>query len=417
MNQLVSNYKEKYLKYKKKYLNLKYGGDPKYIPPHLRQLDKNFYVDIKEELFLPIYFKDKLVSDLELNGYKLSSKEDALNVFLYGQDTYPKKNEGETLQEYEKRKNMHETQFKNVHMINMLYGEFKEIITNKVRFHEYFKDNKVIQKYIIPWNSIKKETRDIDLSKVIFNKDESKVLKAENGYRSIGTILVKNKEEIYKHINFYDKNKLISTKLNTFIIAKDWIIENYINQDKIEGRKFFIRVHILLISQHNSIKVYMSNKHPYSIMKKELNDLFLSQDNVDDIAGSNLSIYNGSGGGGGKFRDKNNKNILYNLDKNPHWPKDLPDGYNISDILKINKNLNELFVNIFSNDKLHKLKPDFHSFNGFEIFGCDISFENKDIKLHELNRRTGLILQAPFIKDIIKIYKHEDNFENFTKII
>jgi len=415
MNQLVSNYKDKYLKYKKKYLNLKYGGDPKYISPHLRQLDKNFYVDIKEELFLPIFFKDKLVSELELNGYKLSSKEDASIIYLYGQDTYPKKNESETLQEYEKRKHMHETQFKNVHMINMLYGEFKEIITNKVKFHEYFKDNKVIQKYMIPWNSIKKETRDIDLSKVIFNKDELKVLKAENGFKSIGTILVKNKEEIYKHINFYDKNPLISTKLNTFIYAKDWIIENYINQDKIEGRKFFMRVHILVVSIYNHIKVYISNKHPYFIMKKESKNIFLSNDDIDISVGSHLSKYTGGG-----INDRINKeghSVMYTFEENPYWPKDLPDGYNINDVSRIDNDIKNIFINIFNDAKLHDLKPDFHSPNGFEMFGCDVSTEDKQVKLHEINRRTGLITEAPFIGDIMKIYKHEDNFKNLTRII
>ena len=56
MNQLISDYKNKYLKYKKKYLDLKYGGLPKYILPHLRPFAKNYYVNIKESLLLDLNF-------------------------------------------------------------------------------------------------------------------------------------------------------------------------------------------------------------------------------------------------------------------------------------------------------------------------------------------------------------------------
>jgi hypothetical protein len=419
MNQLISNYKNKYLKYKKKYLDLKYGGSPKYIPPHLRQFEKNYYVNIKEGLLLDLYFKDKLVADLNLAGYNSSSKTDASMVYIYGQDEYPKKNKDESEMTFMKRKIEHQTQFPNVQMINILWGDYKEIITNKVKFHEYFKDNTNIQKYITPWISIKKETRLEDISKIKFSERECYVLKAENGYKSWGTILVKNTQEILEQIEKYDKRYLVSNREHTQVVnTDDWLVENYIKQDTIEGRKFFMRVHILVVFLNGKFNVYISNKHPYSIIKVEAKDEpFLSQGNVDDIEGSHLLKYNGNGGGGSNYKDRGGNSVIYNLDKNAHWPKDLPDGYNDIDKLRINENLNELFTNIFSNDKLRYLKPDFKSPNGFENFGCDVSFENKKVILHEINRRTGLLLQAPFIADIIKIYKHEDDFNNFSKLI
>lgn len=417
MNELVPNYYNKYLKYKNKYLNLKYGGEPKYIPPSLRSFAKNYYIYI-QDIFLDLSFKDKLVSNLESNGYKASSKKEASVVFLWGQETYPKQKEGETLQELKKRKYDHITQFKNVHMINMLYGEFKEIITFKVRFHEYFKDNYVIKKYLIPWSIIKKETRDTDISKIVFLKNECKVLKANNGYKSMGTILVKNKEEIYRHIEFYDHNPLLSNKKTAEVLmANNWILENFINQDKIEGRKFYIRVHILVISRHGHIKVYISNVHPYGIMKIGLTDPFLSLQNIDNVVGAHLSKYSKKGGGFGTEEEEDGTKVIYDIDRNPHWPKDLPDGYNTNDVLRIDNDLKELFSNIFSDPKVSKLKPDFNSPNGFEIFGSDVSFENKKVMFHELNRRTGLVLQATFINDIMKIYKYEEDFKYFSRII
>jgi hypothetical protein len=417
MNELVPNYYNKYLKYKNKYLNLKYGGEPKYIPPAHRSFAKNYYVYIRENLFLDLSFKDKLISNLESNGFNSSSKENASIVYIYGQEQYPSQKENESLEEYFKRKHDYITQFKHINMINMLYGEFKEIITFKVRFHEYFK-NKVIKKYMAPWIIIKKETRYEDISKIKFSKGEKKVLKANNGYKSMGTILVENREEICKHIEFYDINPLYINEEQTEILrASDWILENFINQDKIEGRKFYIRVHILVISRHGHIKVYISNVHPYGIMKIGLTDPFLSFQNVDNVVGAHLSKYSKKGGGFGTEEEADGTKVIYDIDRNPHWPKDLPDGYNTNNVLRIDNDLKELFSNMFSDPKVSKLKPDFNSPNGFEIFGSDVSFENKKVMFHEINRRTGLVLQAPFIDDIMKIYKYEEDFKYFSRII
>jgi hypothetical protein len=418
MNQLYSIYKNKYLKYKNKYLNLKYGGIPKYVPPYVHEFAKNFYVYIKEDLYLDLSFKDKLVANLKLAGYNPSPKESASIVYIDGHDKYPVKDIGESEDKFRIRKIEHQQQFKHVQMINVLWGEFKEIITYKLRFQENFINNKIIKKYMPNWHSIKKDTRNEDISKIIFEKDEIKVLKAERGYSSFGTKLVRNKEDVLKHIEEYDNRPLIFDREHTHEIkANNWIIENFINSDKIEDRKFFLRVHILVTSIHNNIKVYISNIHPYGIMKRESTDLLLSHTNIDNVVGAHLKKYSKKGGGFGTEEEEDGTQVIYDIDRNPHWPKDLPDGYNEIDKLKINKDLNELFINIFSNLRSHKLKPDFNSPNGFEIFGCDISLENKNVMFHEINRRTGLIIQAPFIGDIIKVYKYKDDFEYFTRII
>ena len=420
MNHLISNYyKNKYLKYKNKYLDLKYGGSPKYILPYHRPFLNNYYVYIKKDLYLDLSFKDKLVANLNSAGYNSSSKELASIVFIYGHEEYPKKNDGESNEAFRIRMNEHKTQFKHVQMINTLWGNFKEIITYKLKFHEYFKDNRIIQKYITPWSSIKKETRNEDISKIIFEKDEFKVLKAENGYKSFGTIIVKNKEDILKHIEKYDHKPLIvNREKNKSVFTDNWILENFINQDKIEGRKFFIRVHILVIVRYGHTKVYISNLHPYGIMKIGSTDIFLSLSNIDIVVGSHLSKYSSKNGGGFGTEQEDGTKVIYDQDRNPYWPKDLPDEYNDIDKLRINENLNELFINIFSDEKVSKLTPDFNSPNGFEIFGCDVSFENKKVRLHEINRRTGLELQVPFIEDMINIYKYDDNkFKYFSRII
>ena len=109
--------------------------------------------------------------------------------------------------------------------------------------------------------------------------------------------------------------------------------------------------------------------------------------------------------------------IPYKYEGNAYWPNRLPDGYSQTDVENINRNITDLFTLIFKNKQIsHNLKPDYNSKNGFEIFGCDISLQNKKVKLHEINRRTELILQAPMIGDILKIASHDRNFNHFIPI-
>ena len=194
-------------------------------------------------------------------------------------------------------------------------------------------------------------------------------------------------------------------------------MEDYIKTDLIENRVFFIRVHILMIKtdMNNKLEIFISNKQPYIIKKIGCKEETLMHECIDTQVGKHLTKLIGSGTDDNI--DTSGKKIPYKYEENPYWPNRLPDGYNQSDVKNINKDIIDLFTLIFKNkDIKHTLTPDYNSKNGYEIFGCDISFQNKNIKIHEINRRTGLILQAPYIDDILKIASHDRNFDHFTNL-
>jgi hypothetical protein len=397
MNELISNYKNKYLKYKNKYLNLKYGGNSKYIPPHQR----TYYIDIKH--LDDIYFKNELERKLEENGYHLTEKKNASFVFLFDNPKYDP---------LLKNKRNHE--FSNIHLINSLWGDLKEIITNKVKFHEKF--GGILQNYFIPWNIVKYETIEDDLRRINISENNPKILKASNSYLGMGTKVVRNYEDMKNHILSHQSKNLLTIS-NAELIAKSWIVEDYIKTDLIENRVFFIRVHLLIIKTeaNNKLEIFISNKQPYIIKKIGCNDETIMHECIDTQVGQNLKILTGSGVNGNI--DTSGKKIPYKYEGNAYWPNRLPDGYNSKDIENINRSITDLFTLIFKNKQIsHTLTPDYNSKNGYEIFGCDISFQNKQVKLHEINRRTELILQAPFIEDILKIASHDKNFNHFIPI-
>lgn len=397
MNEIDSNYKNKYLKYKQKYLNLKYGSGSKYVAPHRR----TYYIDIKH--LDNIYFKDDLERKLIESGYHSTEKKDASFVFLFHNPKY------DPLLKNERR---HE--FSNIHLINSLWGDLKEIITNKVLFHEKFGD--IIQKYFIPWNIVKYETIEGDLSRINISESMPKLLKASNSYLGMGTKVVKNYEDMKKHILSYQHKNLLPGA-NAELVAKSWIVEDYVKTDLIENRVFFIRVHLLMIKTeaNNKLEIFITNKQPYIIKKIGCNEETLMHECIDTQVGKHLTKLVGSGTDDNI--DTSGKKIPYKYEENPYWPNRLPDGYNQSNVENINKDIIDLFTLIFKNkDIKYTLKPDYNSKSGYEIFGCDISFQNKKVKLHEINRRTELILQAPYIDDILKISSHDRNFEHFTNL-
>jgi len=412
MNDLYYN---KYLKYKQKYLDLKHGGQGHYIPPHLR----NYYIDIKN--VKPVYFKDNLALKLNENKFKSTDKDKAAIVFLFDYDKYPQRKKDELEWNFKRRRDLYQNQFRNIKWINSLWGNFKDKIINKVTFHEYFKDKLDLQKYIIPWNIIRNENKDEDISKIIFKDTELKILKASNGYYGYGTVIVNNELDARNNINKYEKEPLVYYEHNgQKLFAKDWIIEDLIQQDKIEGRPFFLRVHILVISKlieaKKVLNVYISNKQPYLVQTKDCKDGYLSQKCIDNTVGAHLEKKY-LGGGIGAYIDVFGNEVMYDFNSNPVFPKYLPDTYNNEDIDDVNKQMNDLFSKIFNKENISKLKPEFNSPNGFEIFGCDVSLVNKKVKLHEINNRTGLLLQAPFIEDIVKIVSNnEESIMNFNNL-
>jgi len=418
MNDLYYN---KYLKYKNKYLDLKHGGQGKYVPPHARN---TFYIEINQKIFHPISFECKFIDKLLENGYE-QTKNKSIAKIVYLSDTYsfPQRKKDELEWDYDRKKNIYLHQFSRIQWINLLWGYFKEIVADKIKFHEYFKET--LKEYFINWNQIKRKNREDDISKIKFNEGESKILKASNSYKSIGTIVVKNIQEIKDHIIYYDTNPLIGTGINKYekeplinrlapLYAKDWIVEDLIKQDTINSRPFFIRVHILVICKYKDgkkiIKVYISNKHPYIIQRTDKECKYLSHECIDTIVGSHLLH---TGGGHDSIINEDGNRVIYNFKENPYWPQNKPDNYDNTYIENINLEMLIIFKKIFSDKLIKDINPDFNSPNGFEIFGCDVSLVGKKIKLHEINRYTGLILQAPFIEDIIKVLKNEESFSNF----
>jgi len=427
MNDLYYN---KYLKYKNKYLELKHGGlvPPKsgvYIPPHrlnplpIPKKIYNFYIYINPIAYDDIYFKDPLCEKLIENGHIESESKVASFVYLHGYDQYPQMTKSESKEDFKKRVKEYREQFPSIEWINLLWGEHKDIITNKVKFPEYFGDK--LKKYLSPWDIIREKDkgRNEDICKIKFKEGTPRLLKPSNSYRSKGTKVVYNQKDITDHIEEYDSKLLYPAPYLYPAHANNWIVEDIISQDKINERNFFIRVHILVILSNKQIKVYISNKHPFFIQKKEIKecpDGFLSNECIDNDVGSNLYIPINRGGGPGVNIDKNGKNVIYNFDDNPYWPKNYPDGYNEKDIKDVDTQIYDMFKIIFSDKKINDLKPDYKSPNGFHIYGCDVSLQNKNIILHEINRRTGLIHQAPFIEDIMDIINNKDSFRNFNKL-
>ena len=410
MNDLYYN---KYLKYKQKYLDLKHGGNKNQKQRKLNKRFENIYEELAkpmEDLYYYInikyykdfYFKAPLVKALRANGYdgysepeylaiKNSSgnidlrpkiteesketkaaKLKATFVYLHGHDQYS----------MDDRTKVYDwlTQYPNRKWINLLWGEFKDITTNKAKLYLHFKDKLgyyLTNSYII---REKDKGRNEDIDRIVSNwKDgKPKVLKPSNSYRGKGIVLVNNKEDIYRHIESFDNTTFYNYIYE--VHANKWILEDYVEQDKIKGRKFNIRVHILILSKSGEkLKIYISKKQPYFIIKEECKDELLLNDTTDFTIGSHIKIIKKkilTGGGSEEIEDENKDSVIYNFDDNIYWPEDYPDGYNETDKENINTEINKMFNIIFSDESVKCLYPDFNSPNGFQIFACDISFQN-----------------------------------------
>jgi len=402
--------KLKFNKYRIKYLQLIGGDNLIYQAPYKRL---TYYIDIKYTN--DIYYKNELEKQLNQIGYIKSDKNNSSFIFLEDYESYPKQQKDEKYDNFIQRKHIYLTQFHNIKWINTLWGPLKEIITYKVQLHEHFKDK--LNKYFIPWNVIRYENIDDDLQKI---SEGIKIVKENQSYMRVGTIIAKNKAEIKEHILKYQGKNL---SINEFqIIAKQWIVEDYIQTDRIQDRSFYIRVHILIvyktIGNNRQLQIYISNKQPCIFTKNDENckseEQLIKLNCVDTEDGSHLIKY--IGGGVNKHTNKMGEPTIFNIDINPYWPKDIPENYNDKDIKNINDQIQDIFEIIFDDEYTKKFKPDFNSPNGYETFGCDISFQNKQVKLHEINRKTGLILQAPFISDIMKIINNDTNLINFNML-
>jgi len=491
------DYREKYLKYKNKYLKLKYGGDNAYVNNQYRDFSvlkstekpeiknqfqvrdfsglkstdkpkinnnlqfrdfsglkpiKNYYINIKLK---SDFFSKELARKLDENGFHKieknnpSDKYEKVNaeiIFVYNHDRWPVKQINESHADFKIRIDRYLGQFPNVEWVDSIWGDYKEVITYKLNFHKRFGIE--LNKYLAPWKGIeyinKHEINDLDISKVSFSENPRKIIKANNGYKRFGTKVFEKtdtfgdeqlRQGIRENINYFNDDLLrdvpVSETQGEPLKPNGWIVEDYIDTDKTkDNRSFFIRVHILVVCRRGNRNpygksentVYISKRQPYLIMKdtdecRHNPELY---DCVDDKEGSH--VINIIGGNRGRVIDENNKEVLFKFEKNPSWPDLTPDKlvnnnspykiynetvYTSSDIKSINNQILDIVRIVFNKKYIEDIRPNYNSLNAYEIFGLDISFKNKNVILHEINRRTGLTLIAPFIDDLVSLMNNK----------
>jgi len=487
MNDLYYN---KYLKYKQKYLDLKYGGQPFYVPPHARNSqpiaikespisaapilygEKGVYVPpharnpsgidaekwTKRESSPPnwgafnkkqdnrnplpiaktytilsyddilsnikemknIHFKNKLSKLLEDRGYSripynlIKNYSPATFIFVHDQKTYPVT-----------KKEIHDyfNQFKSALYINRLYGDYMNRITRKGKLQKMFPE---LKEYFAPYRIITKSTPDAELEKIFSTGSKYKIIKAETSHSGLGTKIIKNITEIKEYLTTPVKIEFNNVKIE----PTEWIVEDYMETTRIENRLFYMRVYVIIVKLKDTNPViYMSNKHPYFISKtSELDpecnneDPSLNkniQDCTDRLEGSHLPDSYFRGGYTGNTYNMDGNSIPYDIKKNAFYPKNLPDGFSNDQIIKINKQLDEIILTIFGNKGIKEIKVDRFIENGYEMYGLDLSILKSEVLLlHEINYRTGLPHFLPYIEDLIKIILDNKNegLDNLTKI-
>jgi len=457
MNDLYYN---KYLKYKQKYLELKYGGQPFYVPPHRRNpsgidaekwnkressppnwgafnkkpdnrnprpiaktyiiwTDDDYNSDTKVKK-INIHFKNKLSKLLDDRSYLGLTDPNRTNspatfVFLHGQKTYP-------ITEKEKRDYLN--QFKSALYINRLYGEYMNRITRKGALQRMIPE---LNKYYAPYKIITKSTPDAELEKIFSTGSKYKIIKAETSHSGLGTKIIQNITEIKEYLITPQKIEFD----NVSIEPTEWIVEDYMETARIENRLFYMRVYVIIVKlKDKNPVIYMSNKHPYFISKTseldpECNNEDPSknkniQDCTDRLEGAHLPDSYFRGGGDGGEEDEKGDSIPYDLKKNVYYPKNLPNDFNNDQIKEINNQLKEIILTIFGNKGIKDIKVDRFIKNGYEMYGLDISIlKSGSLLLHEINYRTGLPHFLPYIEDLIKIILDNKNegLDNLTKVI
>jgi glutathione synthase/RimK-type ligase-like ATP-grasp enzyme len=229
---IMTDYYEKYVKYKTKYLSIK---------EKLNQLGggtKTFYVDVNED-----EFQNTMVKILKEKGYTERKKFPVDFIFLSGDSAF--------------FRNKFDT--KKSKWFNNLYGKSKLEITNKIALHKKFGDEDFFIKAIY-----------LNSDEPIPDFDESniKILKPLNGYQGMGIRIVKTKKEVEEWIKENPK-------------YKNWILEDYlIDPDLKDGYKFHFRVYVLVkITQSKKVEVYISDiKFFRKALEKYKKEDFLNKD-------------------------------------------------------------------------------------------------------------------------------------------
>ena len=164
---------------------------------------KTFYIRTDEP-----DFSSELTSELQSRNFVESSKMPVDFMFMSGSAAYYK----------------HKLNTKNTKLISMIYGESKDIITNKLKLHERFQ-------FLNP------------------SKSKIKILKPTEGFAGEGIKIIENESEIEEWKQKYPK-------------FTEWQIQYYIQHPAtLQGYKFHLRSHIMV--QLKPYSVYISNKKVY----------------------------------------------------------------------------------------------------------------------------------------------------------
>lgn len=330
--------------------NSKYNFERQYSPIK-RRYDKNikntYYIDVNY-----LDFHEELEAKLALKGYIESKNFPVKFIFLSATSAF--------------YRNRFDT--KRSIWINLLYGNSKLEITNKVLLHKKFGD----AEFFIPAVYI---TKGKQLPEIEY--DKLRILKPLNGFAGAGIKIVNNKKEIEEWIlinNNYD----------------DWILEDYlVDPDLKDGYKFHFRVCIIVKATKNKkIEVYISN---IKFFRKALKKYHK-----------------------GDWLDKDIHDTHYKPGKLVLFPEELPDGWTIYDANKSIDDMEKIIIKIFKDQK--DFYPDWNAINGFEIFGADFIFSNKKTYLLEINQKASMGGCYPIIPGVLALILENKEID-FKKLL
>ena len=312
-----------------------------------KNLNKTYYVKTDNNIF------DKnAITEFENRGYKKDSFPVEF-IFILGEASYIR--------------NRFNT--KGSKWINLLYGNSKTEICNKILLNKKFEKSD----FIIASSFLNINTSIPDL-----NETTIKILKPLNGFSGSGIKIVKTKNDINSWLKENQK-------------YKEWIIQDYLQNPNLkDGKKFHLRILIVVIAERNKpIEVYIYNKKFYILAKEKYINGDWQNKNIHDT----------------HFRD--NKMTIF--------PEEYPDSWTDTDINTSITDMYNLFKKVFENQ--NEFYPEWNSINGFEIFGADVLFSNKKPYLLEINSKIALSENSNIISNLIDVILEKKENKYMTKLI
>ena len=262
---------------------------------------------------------------------------------------------------------------KNSRMISLLSGYSKYKLTDKINFTKLF----IKEPFIYNSKIINRDYINNNNEKFI------KIIKPDNGFDYRGIKIVKTNEEIQEYLKNAD------AKYNNFIL------QDYIQKPDLYNKlKFYLRVNIMVRYINNVVNVYLCK---YSVYRLAYENFTLSD-----------------------FDNKNIHNPTFYLPL--IYPINKPDNYTDIDIKNINFKIINYIKIIFKNNLI--FKPAWNALNGFELFGLDMTFSNKQPYFFELNEKMGettyshnSICIPNYIKSILELTYFEQNYDKYNNFI